>query len=194
MTHIPCLLENVPHLQSKSKTRILEFFTDNSKCIIAKGPPGTLKSMTIEWAAKRAGVWLDRLEIDGAWSPERMRTETNRTLGQSLPLIDNGVSQPSRRGILILGLDMEMIPAMSIEELFRTINTQTGNKFIIEVNDVSAQRYMLLKQHAPLVFFNAINDESMRRIFDVFQRHLPAQITRVDAAEIIKSSKGDVRI
>ena len=53
-----------PWLRSKKRADIVSFLEGEQSCLVVKGPPGTLKTACIRWAAEKAHFQADELVID----------------------------------------------------------------------------------------------------------------------------------
>ncbi len=128
-----------PFLRPIKRRELVSFLKGRQSCAVVKGPPGSLKTASIKWAAKEACFAIVNVNIDGAWSVERMGTEVARLIGEPNMAVE--ASGVHGRLVIIYNADLEVLPGDSLAELLKSTSSQKRNKFILEMNEVSPKFY-----------------------------------------------------
>ena len=100
------LFSEQPRLRSEKGDAVIQFLQDTHRyCAILLGPPGSLKTASVKWAARQTNMITTELQVDGKWNLERMRSEMNRATG--LEWLSKNVR---RKLTIVYGADLEILP------------------------------------------------------------------------------------
>ena len=189
------LFREQPRLRSEKRDAVLQFLQDTHRyCAILLGPPGSLKTASVKWAARQTNMITTELQVDGQWTLERMRNEMNRAIGTEW------LSKDVRRKLTIVyGADLEILPLRSLDGMIDSATSQTSTKFILEVNEITPVLYNHLASRVKLIKFAALNTQEMQYMLRFFlaetnshRRALPAPKleSAISAKDLLVSCQG----
>ena len=161
-----------PWLRSKKRADIVSFLEGGQSCLVVKGPPGSLKTASIRWAAEKAHFQADELVIDGLWQEDRMRKEIEKSIGKAW--FCNATTD--NRVIIVYNADMPNIPDRSLTELLDRARLQKTNKFILEMNEVSPKMHQRLQSSGVMsIQFSPLTDKDLEAMMQFLIAEKPEE-------------------
>ena len=126
-------------MRCRKREEIVSVFKSEQPCLVMHGPPGSLKTACIQWAARTANFSVDEIVIEGAWREERMRSQIEKAVGKTCFLVSetDASTCDGNRVVVVYNADMDNLPEKSFTELLNRTCTQKTNKFILEMSEVS---------------------------------------------------------
>lgn len=127
-------------------------------CAVVHGPPGSLKSTSVKWAAGQAGLETTEIIVDGKWSKEQARSKINNVLCRTWA---TSCSSSASKLVVVYNMDSGIFPRESLDETMRITQNQNSVKFIFEMNNISPAFYHHLSNGFRMIRFYALKNCEM---------------------------------